>query len=74
VRNLAPSETAQALIGLMPALGYSRPKWAVRAMSGLPPFATELRTPRHVANVPITEVANFIQLLGLQERGVRVAR
>jgi hypothetical protein len=32
--------------------GHSRPNWAMRAMSGLPPLATELRTSRHVRDVP----------------------
>ena len=30
--------------------GQSLPKWAVSAMSAIAPIATELRTPRHVAN------------------------
>ena len=29
---------------VMSKKGHSRPNWAVRAMSGLPPIATELRT------------------------------
>jgi hypothetical protein len=37
--------------------GHSLPKWAVSAMSAIAPIATELRTPRHVANVPTTEVS-----------------
>jgi hypothetical protein len=36
----------------MSELGYSRPKWAVHAMSGLPPLATELRTSLEVRIVP----------------------
>jgi hypothetical protein len=32
--------------------GQSRPNWAVRAMSGLPPSATELRTSLVVRFVP----------------------
>jgi hypothetical protein len=33
--------------------GHSRPNWAVGAMSGLPPVATELRTSLVVRFVPI---------------------
>jgi hypothetical protein len=36
----------------MSEMGHSRPKWAVRAMSGLPPVATELRTSMVVRFVP----------------------
>jgi hypothetical protein len=38
-------------------MGHSRPNWAVRAMSGLPPLATELRTSLEVRFVQISEVA-----------------
>jgi hypothetical protein len=34
------------------AMGQSRPNWAVRSMSGLPPIATELRTSLEVRFVP----------------------
>jgi hypothetical protein len=37
-------------------MGHSRPKWAVRAMSGLPLIATELRTSLVVRSVPKAEV------------------
>lgn len=43
-------------------LGHLRPNWTLRAMSGLPPIATELRTALAVRFVPSTEVrraANF---------------
>ena len=33
-------------------MGQSRPNWAVRATSGLPPIATELRTSRIGSFVP----------------------
>jgi hypothetical protein len=36
----------------MSGWGHSRPKWAVYAMSGLPPLATELRTSLLVRFVP----------------------
>jgi hypothetical protein len=36
---------------------HSRPKWAVGAMSGLPPIATELQTSPEVRFVPNAEVA-----------------
>jgi hypothetical protein len=41
------------------ALGQSRPKWAFRAMSGLPPIATELRTSWEVRLVPIGDIAQM---------------
>jgi hypothetical protein len=44
----------------MSASGHSLPKWAVRAMSGLPPIATELRTSLEVRSVPISEVADQV--------------
>ena len=37
----------------MSHMGQSRPNWAARAMSGLPPFATKLRTSAEVRFVPI---------------------
>ncbi len=39
----------------MSELGQSRPKRGVRAMSAIPPIATELRTSRHVSKVPKPE-------------------
>src|SRR5260370_19658733 len=35
--------------------GQCRPKRAVRAMSAISPIATELRTSRHVSNVPCVD-------------------
>ena len=58
----------------MSEVGQSLPYRAFRAMSGLLPAATELRTSRVVRFVPKSEVANFIQLPPSQVRGVRVAR
>ena len=40
-----------------PAVGHSRPRWSVRAMSGLPPLATELRTSLVVRFAPRTDVS-----------------
>jgi hypothetical protein len=36
----------------MSKIGHSRPNWAVRAMFGFPPIATELRTSLVVRFVP----------------------
>jgi hypothetical protein len=36
----------------MSQMGHSRPNWAIRLMSGLPPIATELRTWLEVRFVP----------------------
>jgi hypothetical protein len=36
--------------------GHSRPNWAVCAMSGLPPIATELRTSLEVRFVPSSDI------------------
>jgi hypothetical protein len=47
---------AMLALWLMTALGPSRPKWAVRAMSGLPPVATELRTSMAVRFVPTSDI------------------
>ena len=52
------------------ALGHSRPKWAVLAMSGLPPLATELRTSLEVRLVPKPEVGELTLSL---RRHARVA-
>src|SRR5450631_2232473 len=41
----------------MSAVGHSRPNWAMRAMSGLPPLATELRTSLEVRFVPTTDLS-----------------
>ena len=41
------------------ALGQSRPNWAVRTMSGLPPLATELRTSLLVRFVPRPELSSL---------------
>src|SRR5882672_608107 len=41
---------------LMSEMGQSRPKRAVRAMSGIPLIATELRTSRHVSKMPKTAI------------------
>src|SRR4051812_16653570 len=46
-------------LGPMSVEGQSRPKWAVHAMSGLPPLATELRTSREVRKVPKAEVTSL---------------
>ena len=43
----------------MSVVGQSLPKWAVRAMSGLPPIATELRTWLVVRFVPLPEVMDL---------------
>jgi hypothetical protein len=43
----------------MSGLGHSRPNWAMRAMSGLPPLATELRTSLEVRFVPILLQKSF---------------
>lgn len=40
----------------LPSSGHSRRKWAVRAMFGLPPMATELRTSLAVRFVPSTDM------------------
>jgi hypothetical protein len=40
----------------MSHLGQSRPNWAVRAMSGLSPLATELRTSLVVRFVPLPDI------------------
>src|SRR5258707_11847715 len=51
--------------------GQSRQNWAARAMSGLPPLATELRTSRDVSNVPNSEVAIlFDHLVSLGKQGL----
>src|SRR4051812_48479067 len=51
------------------ALGQSLPKWAVRAMSVLPPIATELRTSLEVRLVPTAEVADlFNYFVGAREQ------
>ena len=60
----------------MSHLGHSRPKWAVRAMSGSPPIATELRTSLEVRFVPRAEVGDllgdlFDYLVGQQLERVR---
>jgi hypothetical protein len=39
----------------MSLVGQSRPKRAIRAMSGLPPIMTELRTSPEVRSVPIPD-------------------
>ena len=39
--------------------GHSRPKWSVRAMSGLPPLATELRTSLVVRFVPNPDTTRY---------------
>jgi hypothetical protein len=45
--------------------GQSLPNWAVRAMSGLSPLATELRTSLVVRFVPLAEVREvYISLFG----------
>src|SRR6478735_11874106 len=50
----------------MSLAGHSRPNWAIRATSALPPIATKLRTSREVCSVPISEVAIlFNNLVGL---------
>ena len=46
----------------MSEVGQSRPNWAVRAMSGLPPIATELRTSREVRFVPIVLKKSFFAM------------
>ena len=55
-RRLIPSSVTYFLLGnsalRMSHMGQSLPKWAVRAMSGLPPLATELRTSPEVRFVP----------------------
>jgi len=38
------------------AMGQSRPNWAVRAMSGLPPVAIRLRTCRIGSFVPTSDM------------------
>jgi hypothetical protein len=40
----------------MSEMGPFRPKWAVRATSGLPPLATEERTLGDVSNVPLADI------------------
>ena len=45
---------------VMTVLGQSRPNWAVSAMSGLPPIATELRTSRNGSFVPIRDIARLV--------------
>src|SRR5450759_5107172 len=47
----------------MSGSGQSQPNWAARAMSGLPPIATVLRTSQVVRFVPDSEVANPIRQL-----------
>ena len=42
-----------------PLGGHSRPNWAVRVMSGLPPLATVERTSLEVRFVPEAEVLSF---------------
>jgi hypothetical protein len=44
------------------ASGHTRPNWAVRATSGLPPIATELRTSRIGSFVPLAEVTRFYSI------------
>jgi len=41
-------------------MGQFRPNWAARAISGLPPIATELQTSRQVSNVPIVLKKSFL--------------
>jgi hypothetical protein len=43
----------------MSELGHSLPNWAVRAMSGLPPIATELRTSLEVRLVPTAVIVGL---------------
>jgi hypothetical protein len=56
------------------ASGQTLPKWAVNAMSGLPPIATELRTSLMVRFVPIggPRSAAF-STLWLDSRKIRTA-
>jgi hypothetical protein len=57
----------------MSQMGQSLPVQALRATSGLPPLATELRTSRDVSNVPATDsctaaIGNLLdQLVGAQD-------
>lgn len=51
----------------MSEMGQSQPNWAARAMSGLPPIATVLRTSQVVRFVPDSEVANPIRQLYIIE-------
>ena len=46
---------------------HSRPKWAVRTMSGLPPIATVLRTSLVVRFVPKHKVAALQPAARVQE-------
>ena len=50
---------AGLLKGPMSELGQSLPSWAFRIMSGLPPVAPELRTPRIGSFVPYTDLAGL---------------
>jgi len=47
---------------LKSALGQSRPKWAIRTMSGSPPLATGMRISLLVRFVPNSEVATISRL------------
>jgi hypothetical protein len=56
----------------MSELGHSRPNWAVRTMSVLPPIATELPTSPVVRFVPTTEVViSLNHLVGTSDQGER---
>ena len=51
-RTLSHNTLEELGLPRCPLRGHSRPNWAVRAMSGLPPIATEYRTSLEVRFVP----------------------
>ncbi len=58
-------------LALCPVLSQSRPKWAVRTMSGLPPLATELRTSLVVRFVPLPDQVHCGKIASTRSLGRR---
>jgi hypothetical protein len=57
----------------MSKVGHSRPNSAVRATSGLPPIATELRTSRIGSFVPQAEMTTKVKRWNAKQRSDRVS-
>ena len=62
-------EVIAAAAHCMSLMGPFRPKWAVRATSGLPPLATEERTLGDVSNVPKAEALDWTIILPFSQLG-----